>query len=178
MTHGELVTLAVRWLKQTCRCSVVLAEPPAVVGESPDAIGWRSGRFSTLVECKVSRSDFLADQKKTARARGRRLARRCYYLAPAGLIRHEELPPLWGLLEPTANGARIVHQVPLTECDDPRGVDDVKDEMALLWAELRRYHAQGITYQTIGYLERGRRVGQRTAQAHILDADPAPESGR
>lgn len=148
VTHADLVALAVRWLKTTRRCSVVLAEPPAMRGESPDAIGWRSG-FSTLVECKVSRSDFKADQKKPHRLAGMRMARRCYYLTPPGLLRPDELPAEWGLLEARESGVRVVREVPREEWDDPRSADEVKLEVVMLWAELRRYHAQGITYQTI-----------------------------
>lgn len=174
MTHAELVGIAVRWLKKTRRCSVVLAEPSAIHGQSPDAIGWAS-YFSTMVECKVSRADFRADQKKHGRQRGYRMARRCYYLTPPGLIRIDELPPLWGLLEVHGTTVRMVHQVPLEDFADPRSVEELRLELSFLWAELRRYHAQGITYNTIGRVLRGRRGPGHPAQAHVLDLDPADE---
>lgn len=60
ISHAQLVTVAARWLGR--RCSVVLTELQTS-GEAPDAIGW-SHRQSTLVECKVSRSDFLSDRRK------------------------------------------------------------------------------------------------------------------
>lgn len=78
-THADLVAPAARWLKGTVRCGVVLTEAPSMDGESPDAIGWRSG-YSVLVECKASRADFLADSRKPHRVKKRRLAIRCYYL--------------------------------------------------------------------------------------------------
>lgn len=101
MTHAELVLIAGRWLRNTAGCSVVLEELCAATGngEKPDAIGWYCGR-TLLVECKVSRSDFLADRKKPFRAnpaRGLGLYR--YFMAPKGLLRAEEMPPQWGLLE-------------------------------------------------------------------------------
>lgn len=74
----------------------------------PDAIGFRAGvhkEASVVVEVKVSRSDFLADQKKPHRvepATGMGVYR--YYMAPEGLIKVEELPMLWGLIEVTAKG--------------------------------------------------------------------------
>lgn len=175
MTHAELVTVAVRWLKtrQRERCYVVLAEPPAQTGESPDAIGWNS-RASYLVECKVSRADFLADLKKPRRVAGRRLARYCYYLAQAGLLGPEDVPAAWGLLELRGDAVHVVR-----DAEDGihlRSGHEVRDEVNLLYAELRRYHAQGITYQTVGRIERGRRVGQRPAQAHLLDAPPVLQS--
>ena len=67
-------------------------------GECPDVIGWRDGH-SILIECKVSRSDYLADRKKKFRAKpemGMGDAR--LFLAPPGVIRPDELPQGWGLL--------------------------------------------------------------------------------
>ncbi|WP_312328388.1 hypothetical protein [Stenotrophomonas sp.] len=101
MTHGELVKAAGKWLRGTAGCSVVLEELCAATGngENPDAIGWHCGR-TMLIECKASRSDFLADRKKPFRAdptRGLGLYR--YFMAPKGLLRPEEIPERWGLLE-------------------------------------------------------------------------------
>ena len=66
----------------------------------PDAIGWKKECHSVLVESKVSRADFLADREKSFRQKPE-LGIGCerYYLAPRGLIRIEELPAGWGLLE-------------------------------------------------------------------------------
>lgn len=160
VTHAELVTIAVRWLRRTKRCSVVLQEPPAQCAQSPDAIGWASA-FSFLVECKVSRSDFFADQKKHGRQRGPRPAWRCYYLTPPWLLSPTEVPESWGLLETRGTGVRIVREVPqsILMADD-RSSDALRFELRLLFAELRRYHVNGITYDTL--------TG-RPAQAHVLD---------
>lgn len=99
--HDDLVELAAKWLKGTAGCSVVLSEIVAytVWGEIPDAIGWKSHN-TILIECKTSRADFLADKSKAFRvnpAKGMGILR--YFFAPAGLIRADELPPGWGLLE-------------------------------------------------------------------------------
>lgn len=104
MTHAELVERAARWLKGTAGCNVVLAEFVAQVGEIPDAIGWKSCE-SFLIECKTSRADFLADKKKPWRREpefGMGVYR--YFMAPAGIIKPEELPAGWGLLEVTERG--------------------------------------------------------------------------
>src|ERR1700686_5875531 len=61
MTHGQLVERAVRWLR-SYRCGVVLSEQACVSGEMPDAIGWKRANHSVLVECKVTRADFLAER--------------------------------------------------------------------------------------------------------------------
>ncbi len=99
MTHSQLVTKAVAWLR-AYRCGVVLSEQACISGEMPDAIGWKRACHSVLVECKVSRADFLADREKPFR-RKPELGVGCerFYLAPAGMIRPDELLPGWGLLE-------------------------------------------------------------------------------
>lgn len=63
MKHVQLVDLAVRWLRRQ-GCRVILHHPfRTLLAEQPDAIGWRDG-LSILVEAKVSRADFFADEKK------------------------------------------------------------------------------------------------------------------
>lgn len=96
-THSELVERAREWLKKRMRCGVVMCEWSAK--ESPDAIGFTK-RISILVECKISRTDFLADQKKTFRKQpGRGMGDERYYMTPPGLLDPDELPRNWGLLE-------------------------------------------------------------------------------
>ena len=97
MTHGELVTLAMRWLALH-RYRVILTEP-GYRDESPDAIGFKSG-FSLLVECKATRADFLADKRKPFRqnpASG--VGRLRVYLTNPEVAKPEELPEKWWLLE-------------------------------------------------------------------------------
>ena len=99
MTHAQLVEKAVRWLR-SYRCGVVLSEQACTSGEMPDAIGWKQACHSVLVECKVTRADFLADREKPFRQKPETgVGCERFYLAAKGLIRVEELPPGWGLLE-------------------------------------------------------------------------------
>ncbi len=97
MTHAQLVEKAVHWLRRY-RCGVVLSEQACVSGEMPDAIGWKRACHSVLVECKVTRSDFLADRAKPFRLKPEQ-AVGCerFYLIPAGLVRREELAPGLGI---------------------------------------------------------------------------------
>lgn len=96
VTHASLVALGVRWLSR--QSSTVFYEFAASAKENPDIIGWSSG-FSTLIECKVTRSDFRNDARKTVRRTGKAgMGQRRYYLCPAGTIRPEDLPKKWGLL--------------------------------------------------------------------------------
>jgi len=99
MTHAQLVQKAVRWLR-SYRCGVVLSEQACASGEMPDAIGWKQACHSVLVECKISRADFLADREKPFRQKPERgVGSERFYLTPPALIKIEELPPDWGLLE-------------------------------------------------------------------------------
>ena len=110
MTHADLVELGRKWLlrssysshdmKRHSRmgCSVVLTEVTSHAFETPDVLGWSN--VSILIECKASRADFLADQRKEFRkdpTKGMGDLR--YYLAPDGLLKEEEIPQSWGFLE-------------------------------------------------------------------------------
>jgi len=89
--------MGVRWLSR--QCSVVLYEFATEADENPDVIGWASRAGSVLIECKLSRSDFLSDARKTVRRNPRAgMGQRRYYLCPPGIIEVKDLPPKWGLL--------------------------------------------------------------------------------
>ena len=95
--HDRLVALGARWLKKN-GFSVVATELKCIGSrEQPDVIGFRSS-CSAIIEAKVSRSDFFADQKKPERISGG-LGTYRFYLCPEGLINPSELPEKWGLLE-------------------------------------------------------------------------------
>ena len=134
MTHEKLVARAVAWLRRY-RCGVVLSEQSCVSGETPDAIGWKRACHSVVVECKISRADFLADREKPFRMmpdKGMGCER--YYLAPAGLVGASELPSGWGLLE---FRGREVNQV-VVGSKKMRSAVGFRHEMNLLLASLRR----------------------------------------
>jgi hypothetical protein len=87
----------VRWLGR--KCSVVLYESATAAPENPDVIGWAPETGSVLIECKMTRSDFLRDATKLVRKNPRDgMGQRRYYLCPAEVIQVKDLPPKWGLL--------------------------------------------------------------------------------
>jgi hypothetical protein len=134
MTHAQLVSKAVHWLRRY-RCGVVLSEQACVSGEMPDAIGWKRACHSVLVECKVTRSDFLADRAKPFRLKPEHgVGCERFYLVPAGLVRREELPQGWGLLELRKNKIETTHP----SAKSLRSVTGFRCEMNLLLASLRR----------------------------------------
>jgi hypothetical protein len=134
MTHAQLVERAVRWLR-SYRCGVVLSEQACVSGEMPDAIGWKRTNHSVLVECKVTRADFLADRCKPFRQKPEQgVGCERFYLAPPTLVKCEELPGGWGLLEIRRGRIEVVK----ASAKNLRTAAGLRYEMNLLLASLRR----------------------------------------
>lgn len=106
--HYKLCLLAARELKygrlrfgHYGKCKYVAVELNVYGAENTDV--WASFCDCTaVIEVKTSRADFLADKKKYWRrpesAKNQAGNFRCY-LAPVGLLRVDEIPDNWGLLE-------------------------------------------------------------------------------
>ena len=126
--------MAVGWLRRY-RCGVVLSEQACASGEMPDAIGWKKTCHSVVVECKISRPDFLADRDKPFRQKPESgVGCERYYLARTGLIRVEEIPTGWGLLEVSGRDVQKVK----ASAKNLRSQVGFGYEMNLLLASLRR----------------------------------------
>lgn len=71
---------------------------------------WPSSQFRSIAyEIKVSRSDFMREMKDPSkRAHAENHAGECFFVAPNGLVRVDEVPEGWGLLECTSGGLRQV----------------------------------------------------------------------
>jgi len=129
-----MVERAVRWLR-AYRCGVVLSEQACVSGEMPDAIGWKQACHSVLVECKISRADFLADREKPVRQKPERgVGSERFYFTPPALIKIEEMPEGWGLLEYRRGRIEMMHP----SARNLRTALGFRYEMNLLLASLRR----------------------------------------
>lgn len=111
LTHHELVERAGKWLRGSQRCRAVIIEPTGGIGiEQPDAIGWRGGMFSVLVECKASRGDFLKDKLKLFRQYPTiGLGAERWFMTNKRVACPSELPEHWGLCEVAGNTVRIIH---------------------------------------------------------------------
>lgn len=138
-THDDLVKRAGRWLRTTKRCAVVATELTTGAQETPDAIGW-SAHYSFVVECKVSRADFRADQNKLFRAYPEQgMGERRYYMTPPGLISPEELPAGWGLLEVCGRTVRVVRESQHPEKSwSPPFTPNHREERRVLLSIIRR----------------------------------------
>lgn len=172
MTHDDLVERAARWLKNSRKCCVVTTETESAgTVEIPDAVGWHRNGTSTLIECKVNRSDFTGDRHRRdggGKVSGRRRRRgyggigtRRYYMAPKGLITAcDALPWGWGRLE--LCGSRVFERV----SPEPRHPDWLPEkDAAVLVAEMRR---------VAGGFRRGARVGLWSVEGdcdHQLEAN-------
>lgn len=86
------------------------------------AVGVVRGRMrSAVFESKVSRSDFFADRKKWHRQCHGRHPRTTeeWYVTPVGLVRPDELPDRWGLLEVDERGrASVTKRAVVTDIND------------------------------------------------------------
>lgn len=67
--------------------------------ENPDVFGIAPNGITYLIECKVSRADFLADKTKPHRNAALHLGCYRWFCAPSGIIQTHELPQGWGLLQ-------------------------------------------------------------------------------
>jgi hypothetical protein len=129
-----MVEKAVRWLR-SYRCGVVLSEQACVSGEMPDAIGWKQTCHSVLVECKVTRTDFLVDRNKPFRKKPEKgVGSERFYFTPPALLKLEELPAGWGLLEYRRGRIEMIH----ASAKNLRSATGFRYEMNLLLASLRR----------------------------------------
>ena len=113
-THGELCHRAACWLRSR-RCEPVFADVHRTnhVGscaEHPDAIGWSSSckhhEGSTVIECKTSVGDFLADRVKYWRWRR----------PPTG---DEQIDRLYSGLIPNSRGIRQLEADGYIRCQVP-----------------------------------------------------------
>ena len=147
ITHTGLVERAEKWLQNTVNCGVVFNDSfraATLSGECPDAIGFRAG-ISILVECKASRSDFLADKKKSFRANPEMgIGDWRFYMCPPGVINIEDLPDDWGLLWVTGKTVRKIHGYPANTRWFVKPFTGNRDaELRYMYSALRRLTING-----------------------------------
>lgn len=101
LSHKDLVRKAQQWLSGTKRCTVVMSDLRTQNTETPDGLGFHgTGGGSVLVECKASRADFQADHRKIFRKyEYMGMGNERYFMVPKGLVKPEEVPDPWGLIE-------------------------------------------------------------------------------
>lgn len=145
-THKELVELAYKWMLKNTSCGVAFKELNSLAcnGEYPDVIGFGSGTHSVLIECKVSRSDFLADKNKKFRINPEQgMGTQRFYCCPWNLIKIEDLPAGWGLIcVNEKNKIKCIHKSYKGNIGERENgfIKNIKAEHALMYSALRRLH--------------------------------------
>nr|WP_299488624.1 hypothetical protein [uncultured Allomuricauda sp.] len=151
LTHNDLVEIGYKWCLS--RCGFAFKELRTTSMETPDVIGFNSnGTF--LLEAKVSRSDFLVDKKKIFREHPMLgMGDWRFFIAPKGMIKIDELPMNWGLIEVgQGKRARISH--------NPFGKGNIYskwyscikselNERRIMYSALRRMHQNGVLEQNL-----------------------------
>ncbi len=145
-SHTDLTYIAEKWLLKHCGFAF---RELATCGEIPDAIGFRSDS-SIMIECKATRSDFLADKKKYFRRRPQHgVGKFRFFMCPKDLIKKEELPEKWGLLYVSPKGR--VRKIAGPEKNDWSGFNEKWQfefskihERDLMYSALRRIQIQGV----------------------------------
>ena len=142
LSHDALTILAEKWLKKK-NFGVTFDDKfkaLAETGEQPDSLGFRNG-VSALVECKCSRSDFLADSKKKFRMEpDLGMGDWRFYLCPEGLIGKNEIPHWWGLLWAVKGKVIEVSGVPtnVSWVSEKPFCGNKKAEMSMMYSALRK----------------------------------------
>lgn len=145
--HRRLCIRAASWLRSNGHC-VALVEPVSVIREVPDVIGWKGG-ISTLIEVKVSRTDFGIDQLKISRRTpGFGVGQYRYYLTPEGMVSPDEMPEGWGLFYEIGQSVREIVRA------QRRPDYAVENEIYVLTGALRRLRT------SLGTAEFDRALGQ------------------
>lgn len=147
-THSELVKIAHRWVLKNASCGVAFKELVCLsTQEIPDVIGFGAWKHSVMVECKISRSDYLSDKKKPFRINAESgVGKWRFYCVPEGLIKKEELPNGWGLLYVSDNGKCRAYYNPYVgkrEMQHPGHPTNILAEMGIMYSALRRLHLRG-----------------------------------
>lgn len=139
-SHRDLVNLAEKWLKNQKRCKVILTEFACCGREIPDAVGFQYRGSSFLIECKITKSDFLADMKKPFRvSQEDGIGARRYYMVPEGLVERKDVPKNWGLIYVSPTGfVRAVKESTIIR----QSVNALKNEEFMLLSTIRRLRGE------------------------------------
>jgi len=146
MTHSDLINLALKWCRSRHRCKLVFAELSTRRTRKiiPDVLGFKPSGDSVLIECKTSRSDFMADRNKKHKGKHRGPGLERWYLTSGHLVEPGEVPSGWGLAEVKA-GRVYVKRVPQVTNRDHKSPTRRRDELSMLMAVIRR-HELGVPW--------------------------------
>jgi hypothetical protein len=147
--HTELVCMAYEWVLNRTSCGVAFKElnTSACNGEYPDVIGFGSGGHSVLVECKVTRNDFIGDGKKKFRVYPKLgMGTQRYFLCPRGVINPEDLLKGWGLIWAVKSKPKVIYSPYKGNIGERnKGFEkNIRAEHGLMYSVLRRLHLRDL----------------------------------
>jgi len=135
LSHQDVVDYSAKVLNRSgynWKCGVIFKEISSASAERPDVIGFGSG-ISSLIEAKVSRTDFLKDKKKHFRKHPELgMGKYRFYACPTNLIKEEELPKNWGLIYVSEKGRCIIKVQPKAQ------KISIESEHLFMYSVLRR----------------------------------------
>jgi hypothetical protein len=147
MTHTDLVNIAYRIVLKGFSCGVAYKETmTGATSEIPDVIGFGGWGHSVLIECKVSRSDY---KRNSLKQHNSPMGKYRFFCVPEGLVKIEELPYGWGLIQVSEKGkllgifnpfdTYIGHPVSLPKEErHPYHITDPSVERNFMYSALRR----------------------------------------
>lgn len=138
-SHADLVLRAADWLASRRHAVVLTERSPRWCWESPDAIGFRSPGIVSVIECKVSRADFMRDAHKPHAKAGLTMGDERWYMTPPGLLDPAGLPADHGLLEVHPLQVRTV----VKATPRPVTVEQMRKAIAFLYDARRCVKCEG-----------------------------------
>ena len=150
LSHRQLCDLGARWIFNESHPASyewrILIEP-GLREELPDVFAFTKYN-SVLIECKATRSDFLADKKKPFRQDPQKgIGMRRYYLVNDGVATQDEMPDGWQLLIAYDKDTILLPTdfvPPASQVEDEKWffhVRNATNEIELMWSwEYRRKH--------------------------------------
>jgi len=139
VTHAKLVKVASEWMAG--KASLIATEI-ATTQEVPDVIAWGNDGVCTVIECKVSRSDYLRESKKVHHVEGRAMGDYRWYMAPEGLLKPSDIPKGFGLLEykvgryPRGYCVRRKVEAPLRRVGEASRCEEKKVLISIAWRSM------------------------------------------
>lgn len=157
LTHKAAVRRIANWLKNSRQCHIVITELSTACHETPDAIAFYGGGGSILVECKISRSDFLADRTKSFRQNAEAgMGDFRYFATPPGIIKPDDELGEWGLLEIHPHHVKEVRESKQQPCAK-------RSEIKLLMSAMRRLQIATAVYVVAENFEKEEIAGEPPA---------------
>lgn len=146
--HRTLCMAAARHLHKSGMCGTNQQKYVAVelvtYGREVADVWGTNGASTTVVEVKVSRADFLRDKEKICRKNQLEgMGNFRWYFALQGIIKEEELPEDWGLVEVDESG-NIIRLVRLAKYQESTSLGNI----SILCSIMRR---EGIKGQIFNY---------------------------